>query len=58
MNTAVLSEQKAVGESDIDPIEEIRMRIWARKNYAPAEERDDGLHPIIIDEMVRKDHEA
>jgi hypothetical protein len=43
--------------SDVDPIEEIRLRTWARKNYTPAPQRDDTLHPIILDEMKRKDEE-
>jgi len=42
----------------VDPIEEIQLRTWARMNYAPAEERDEEMHPIILDEMVRKDREA
>lgn len=43
---------------DVDPVEEMRLRTWARKNYAPAEERDDGWHPIVLDEMDRKDQES
>ena len=41
----------------IDPIEEMRLRTWARENYAPSEERDSHWHPIILDEMRRKDGE-
>ncbi|MBW3540672.1 MAG: hypothetical protein KY476_10405 [Planctomycetes bacterium] len=43
--------------SEIDPIEEIRLRTWARRNYAPREERSHDWHPIILDEMERKDSE-
>lgn len=32
-------------ELDVDPIEEMRLRTWARQNYAPADERDDAWHP-------------
>jgi len=53
MNTAVMVEE----EAEVDAIEEIRLRIWARKNYAPAKERDESLHPIILNEMRRKDQE-
>ncbi len=43
---------------EIDPIEEIRLRTWARKNYAPPTEREENWHSIILDEMGRKDQEA
>ncbi len=43
---------------DIDLIEELRLRRWARENYVPAGERDARWHPIILDEMCRKDGEA
>jgi len=41
-----------------DLIEELRLRRWARKNYVPADERDAGWHPIILEEMRRKDGEV
>jgi hypothetical protein len=41
----------------IDPIEEMRLRAWARRHYAPANERDASLHPVVLDEMRRKDRE-
>ena len=43
---------------DIDLIEELRLRRWARENYVPAGERDAAWHPIILEEMSRKDREA
>ena len=42
---------------DIDFIEELRLRRWARENYAPADQRDAAWHPIIHQEMSRKDRE-
>lgn len=42
---------------DVDFIEELRLRRWARENYVPAPERDTAWHPIILDEMTRKDGE-
>ncbi len=42
---------------EIDPVEEIRLRTWARENYAPAGERNANWHPVILDEMRRKDRE-
>ena len=42
---------------DVDFIEELRLRRWARENYRPSNERDTTWHPIILDEMSRKDGE-
>jgi hypothetical protein len=44
--------------SDVDFIEELRLRRWARENYVPRGQRDNAWHPIILDEMCRKDSEA
>jgi hypothetical protein len=41
-----------------DFIEELRMRRWARENYVPSGERDGAWHPIILEEMRRKDGEV
>jgi hypothetical protein len=43
---------------ELDLIEELRLRRWARENYVPADERDASWHPIILDEMRRKDGET
>ncbi len=45
-------------ETELDFIEEMRLRTWARKNYVPTDERDDEWHPVILDEMSLKDGEA
>jgi hypothetical protein len=39
----------------VDLIEEVRLRTWARLNYVAPEGRDSSWHPIILDEMERKD---
>ena len=57
MNTVLMVERSADVEADVDPIDEIRLRTWARRNYAPASERDENWHPVILDEMIRKDTE-
>ncbi len=44
--------------ADVDFIEELRLRRWARENYVPADERDVSWHPIILEEMRRKDGEV
>ena len=37
---------------------ELRLRQWARRNYIPVGKRDDGdWHPVVLDEMRRKDRE-
>lgn len=45
-------------ETDLDFIEEMRLRTWARVNYVPGEERDEEWHPVILDEMALKDGES
>lgn len=44
--------------TDVDFIEEIRLRRWARENYRPAGERDESWHPVVLDEMQAKDSES
>lgn len=44
--------------NEVDFIEELRLRCWARENYVPADERDATWHPIILEEMRRKDGEV
>jgi len=43
---------------DVDFIEELQMRRWARENYVPADDRNRSWHPIVLEEMGRKDSEA
>jgi len=51
-NTAVLEATR-----DLDFVEEIRLRTWARHHYAPQNERNRSWHPVVLDEMRRKDRE-
>lgn len=44
--------------ADVDFIEELRLRRWARENFVPFEERSRTWHPIILEEMLRKDEET
>jgi hypothetical protein len=44
--------------TDVDFIEEIRLRRWARENYKPAGERNDSWHPVVLDEMQAKDKDS
>jgi len=40
-----------------DLVEEFRLRRWARENYVAANARDPGWHPLVLDEMRRKDQD-
>jgi hypothetical protein len=44
--------------ADLDFIEELKLRRWARENYLPPEQRRSDWHPIVHDEMTRKDLET
>ncbi len=44
--------------SPLNPIAELRLRRWARENYVPEpERRSSSWHPVVLDEMRRKDEE-
>lgn len=42
-------------ELELDFIEEIRLRRWARENYCAPDDRDEEWHPVIHEEMHQKD---
>ena len=44
--------------AELDFIEELRLRRWARENYVPAEGRQDEWHPVVHEEMEKKDLET
>ena len=44
--------------AEVDFIEELRLRRWARENYVPSPNRQDAWHPIVLEEMSRKDEES
>jgi hypothetical protein len=43
--------------ADLDFIEELRLRRWARENFVPVEQRQSNWHPVVLDEMGQKDRE-
>ncbi len=44
---------------ELDFIEELRLRRWAREHYVPAHERKEtSWHPVVLEEMRKKDIEA
>lgn len=49
MSSSVLGE--------LDFIEELRLRRWARENHVPPEQRESSWHAVIHDEMAKKDDE-
>jgi hypothetical protein len=44
--------------AELDFIEELRLRRWAREHYVPHSLREKSWHPVVHDEMEKKDHEA
>lgn len=46
------------GVLELDFIEELRLRRWAREHYVPPTQRDDDWHPVVHEEMTKKDREA
>jgi hypothetical protein len=43
--------------AEVDFIEELRLRRWAREHYVPRNQREISWHPVILDEMDSKDRE-
>lgn len=43
--------------AEVDFIEELRLRRWAREHYVPSGKRQSSWHPIIHEEMGKKDRE-
>ncbi len=41
----------------VDAVDELRLRRWARQHYVTADQRDESWHPIVLDEMGRRDLE-
>ena len=58
MNSTLTLETGSILDGDIDLVEEMRLRTWARRNYVATCEREDSWHPVILDEMARIDDES
>ncbi len=43
--------------AEVDFIEELRLRRWAREHYVARNQRKRSWHPVILDEMDRKERE-
>jgi hypothetical protein len=41
--------------AELDFIEELRLRRWARENYVSPEDRQESWHPVVHEEMEKKD---
>jgi hypothetical protein len=44
--------------SELDLIEELRLRRWAREHYVPRSQRQSAWHPIVHEEMSKRDRET
>ena len=44
--------------AELDFIEELRLRRWARENYVPRGQRQSSWHPVVHEEMAKKEVEA
>ena len=44
--------------AELDFIEELRLRRWARENYVPRSRRQVSWHPVVHQEMERKELET
>jgi hypothetical protein len=43
--------------AELDLVKELRLRQWARANYVPRADRCETWHPVVMDEMHRRDEE-
>jgi len=43
--------------TELDFIEELRLRRWARENYVEKEQRKTTWHPVVLEEMGAKERE-
>jgi hypothetical protein len=57
MNSTLTVESDLLLDGEIDLVEEMRLRTWARRNYVASCEREESWHRIILDEMARVDDE-
>ena len=44
--------------ADLDLIEELKLRRWAREHHVPPDQRQPSWHPVVHEEMEKKDLEA
>ena len=44
-------------DDELDVIEELQLRRWARENYSAPELREESQHPVVRDEMRLRDEE-
>lgn len=47
----------SAASAGVDLIRELRLRQWARRHHVPVEFRSASWHPVVLDEMTRKDAE-
>lgn len=57
MHSILMAEADSLLDGEVDLVEEMRLRTWARRNYVAACEREESWHRVILDEMARIDDE-
>jgi hypothetical protein len=57
MNSILMVGSDSLLDGELDLVEEMRLRTWARRNYVAACEREESWHTVILDEMARMDDE-
>jgi len=45
------------GVVELDLIEELKLRRWARENYAPPSSRSSDWHPVVHEQVGEREHE-
>jgi hypothetical protein len=53
-----MNTDKQLNHREVDFIEELRLRRWAREHHVPPSQREREWHPVVHDEMNRKDTES
>ena len=46
-----------VSAAELDFIEELRLRRWARENHVAPDRRKSSWHPVVHEEMEKKDRD-
>ena len=58
MNSTLTAGSDLRVDDEIDFVEEMRLRTWARRNFVPACDREATWHLVILNEMSRIDDES
>jgi hypothetical protein len=57
-STETTAQHRIDEAQEVPLVQEYRLRRWARKHYVPHEQRQTRTwHPIVLDEMAKRDDE-